>query len=207
MNQMTPTTPGAAVQRQGGLTPMESSLAKAEVSLALLERPYHSKAWDGLLEVYRYAYRRHRWSAPEYNRRDWHRVATILAQDSAPTLAAIDVHRERVDAVASAPPHRKATIALLTLMLDSFKRSDVSDDFRGAALYDIMARGYPPAVVALACQTIRRTATFLPSIAELLAACEEAKATWREMQAHLSMLREVLEQATALIALPEPLEP
>jgi hypothetical protein len=52
-----------------------------------------------------------------------------------------------------------------------------------AMIYEVLAGDYGDAVVALACQQVRRTIKFLPAVAEVIAAADAIAARWERLPA------------------------
>ncbi|PJI55394.1 hypothetical protein CTI14_05230 [Methylobacterium radiotolerans] len=69
-----------------------------------------------------------------------------------------------------------------------------------ALIYDLTDEGFPPAVVAAACQRIRRESVFLPEISEVLATCRETLARYREQQVRVVEALETRRRAEAWLA-------
>lgn len=79
-------------------------------------------------------------------------------------------------------PNEKLTTALVAQTLASIPNTKGVQDkaiYLRLMVNDIMDEGYSPSVVAAACQKIRRTLTFAPSIAEVLAVCKDRLEVYR----------------------------
>jgi len=75
------------------------------------------------------------------------------------------------------PPDRAQTIALVAMMLDSYPSGRPANlsAYADSLVHDLIDLKFSPAVVAMACRSIRPTSKFLPSGAEMVEAAEKAK--------------------------------
>lgn len=95
-----------------------------------------------------------------------------------PSLAmARDLHA-KLTAAAGASVNPDATRLQLGLLLDSFPNArDQREAYFATLGHDVIDEGHGPYVVAEACRVIRRRATFIPSIGEVLSECADQKNT------------------------------
>lgn len=92
-----------------------------------------------------------------------------------PPLSQIEQARvELVRAIEARPPAAEVrkNIARLVLAYPQHLRAESPEIF--IAALESEAGGYPPDVLALACRSLLRTCKFVPSVAELVEACEQA---------------------------------
>ena len=137
----------------------------------------------------------------------WDKAQEVLSYDvDEAALAQLPVAISRA---LSASPDRKATALLIGLLIDAFPAGRPANMavYVGSMAYDLADMGFGPAIVAMACREVRRSATFLPTIAELVKACSAAR---KELEGRRSMadrLNSIRADAKAISALPEPDEP
>ena len=90
---------------------------------------------------------------------------------------------EALDEALATEPEEGAVEACLAALIDTrVKLPHNLPIYLEALIYDLVDEGFPPAVVAAACQRIRRVSVFLPEISEVLATCWETLARYREQQ-------------------------
>jgi len=151
-----------AHQDRRALSPAGGALS-GEAKLLGFERPYMDLAT---------AYHRFReWKSDEL---------AYTCGDPAPALPTSADARALYEALSKAlaqQPDSRTTLVLLGLMVDAFPSARIPQPqtYLEALTADVIDGGYSPAAVAMACREIRRTKTFVPSIAEVLQACEEAR--------------------------------
>ncbi|GJD64419.1 hypothetical protein [Methylobacterium frigidaeris] len=122
---------------------------------------------------------------------------------------------EALSGAIQAPPDRAVVQTAIALMLDARTRLPPNPQaYIEALTYDLTDMGFPPAAVVAGCQRVRREATFMPEIAEVVAACREASNRYR-LQAHhaerasdevLRMQEVIYRLNEELAATPEPEE-
>lgn len=99
---------------------------------------------------------------------------------SLPALMAIN---DALDEALKADPDEGVIEACLAALIDTrVKLPHNLPVYLEALIYDLKDESFPPAVVAAACQRIRRESKFLPEISEVLATCRETLARYREEQ-------------------------
>lgn len=88
---------------------------------------------------------------------------------------------EALRAEVNKPASPKANLAMVGILLDTFPAGRPANlaAYLAAIVHDVTALGFTPSEVATACQTIRRSNTFLPSVAEIVAACTKARDEWQ----------------------------
>ena len=124
----------------------------------------------------------------------------------APSLAELKQRQALLEAGYKGASDRNVSRALIGLLLDSFPagRPADFDRYADAILHDVVELGFSPQILARACQIVRRTSEFLPTVARVITACEEAK---KELRAHLQTANihvRKAEGAAAALALPQP---
>lgn len=95
----------------------------------------------------------------------------------APDPQAVKSYISELDIAATAQPEPRASIIMVGMLVDAFPNSRASGSFIDAATHDAVSMGFTPYEIAAACQAIRRTSKFLPSISEFLDACAKARDT------------------------------
>lgn len=131
-------------------------------------------------------------------RRELEREAERLPSDQAaaleasrlPSLADLERLEQQVTDALDAPPEPRATKILVGLMIDAFASSRIgqAETFIEALVHDVVDEGHSPMVVASACQRLRREQKFLPTIAEVLDACDAAKRLLGSMPTTIRMV-------------------
>lgn len=88
-----------------------------------------------------------------------------------------------VSAALAEPPEQKATAASVAVLFDTLPRQPANPaTYLNALCFDLMDLGFQPAVVAAACQELRRTAVFVPVIAEVIEACRKVQSQYGALQ-------------------------
>jgi hypothetical protein len=90
------------------------------------------------------------------------------------------------DALATEPDEGMIEACLAALIDTRVKLPHNLPIYLEALIYDLVDERFPPAVVAAACQRIRRESVFLPEISEVLATCRQTLARYREQQRQVS---------------------
>ena len=199
----------AAESPQSGLAKLEGKLLMAFAPAPAFD---HRDGWSLGFTASEFEFERERGREPNRWDRTW---ADRLLEygrkarewvDCAPPLAQLEARRALLKAAHEGVPDRNASRALIGLLLDSFPAGRPPDfnRYADAILHDVVDLGFSPQILARACQTVRRTSRFLPAVAEVIAACDEAKG-----ELHLKLRVATLhvrkaEGATAALALPEP---
>lgn len=115
-----------------------------------------------------------------------------------PTLQAVV---EALDIALQTEPEEGAIEVSLAALIDSrMKLPQNLPVFVEAAIYDLMDLGFQPAVVAAACQKLRRESTFFPEIAEIVAACRDTRARYQEQRRRVMQALSDLRQAERWLA-------
>lgn len=115
-----------------------------------------------------------------------------------PTLRATGA---ALDEALAADPDEGVIEACLAALIDTrVKLPHNLPVYLEALIYDLKDEGFPPAVVAAACQRIRRESVFLPEISEVLATCRETLARYREQQVRVVEALETRRRAEAWLA-------
>ncbi|MGE8127864.1 hypothetical protein ACQKQD_12885 [Methylobacterium sp. NPDC080182] len=115
-----------------------------------------------------------------------------------PALRAIG---DALDEALAAEPDEGVIEACLAALIDTrVKLPHNLPVYLEALIYDLRDEGFPPAVVAAACQRIRRESVFLPEISEVLATCRETLARYREQQVRVVQALETRRKAEAWLA-------
>lgn len=98
------------------------------------------------------------------------------------------------------PANSKANLAMVGILLDVFPsgRPPNLAAYLAGIVHDVTALGFTPSEVATACQTIRRSNTFLPSVAEIIAACTKARDQWRSTLALAERHAELIAKVAAI---------
>jgi hypothetical protein len=108
-------------------------------------------------------------------------LAGMLA--NAAPVPALRATIEALDEALATEPDEGVVEACLAALIDTrVKLPHNLPVYLEALIYDLVDEGFPPAVVAAACQRIRRESVFLPEISEVLATCRETLARYREQQ-------------------------
>ncbi|MGU3665765.1 hypothetical protein ACLBX9_16425 [Methylobacterium sp. A49B] len=108
---------------------------------------------------------------------------------------------EAVDDALAAEPDEGVIEACLAALIDTrVKLPHNLSVYLEALIYDLKDEGFPPAVVAAACQRIRRDSVFLPEISEVLATCRETLARYRDRQRHVVKALEIRREAERWLA-------
>ncbi len=108
-------------------------------------------------------------------------------------------------ALDAAPDSNKSRM-MIGLLLAAYPNGRPSDfnTYADTLLHDVLSMGFSPHVIAHACQSIRREVKFLPSVAEVVAACTKARGEIASAHRLATILRERLIAAREAVALPEP---
>lgn len=104
------------------------------------------------------------------------------------------------DAMAAAPDEGVIEACLAALIDTRVKLPHNLPVYLEALIYDLKDEGFPPAVVAAACQRIRRESVFLPEISEVLAVCRETLTRYRERERTIAKALEDRRAAEAYLA-------
>ncbi|CAN1529417.1 hypothetical protein MCEMIH16_01351 [Caulobacteraceae bacterium] len=118
----------------------------------------------------------------------------------APSGQEVADYLARMKEADSTAPDPRASIIMVGMLVDAFPNSRASGAFIDAATHDAVSMGFTPYHLATACQKLRRTSKFLPSIAEFLAECASAR---KHMQSAISLaerMQDRIEQARLALA-------
>jgi hypothetical protein len=104
------------------------------------------------------------------------------AEQARGTLARFDAARAALTSVPEGEAYRANVSMQLAALLGSFPTSNIPDPklFTRMLLDEVLAEEVNPIVLQAACQKIRRTQRFVPSISEILAAIAEQQRLWTE---------------------------
>lgn len=91
------------------------------------------------------------------------------------------LHRELL-AANDAPADRSSARITLGLLLSAYPNAgkEPKEEFFATLLHDVTDEGINPFVLAEACRRVRRTKTFIPTVSELLAVCENERRRLRD---------------------------
>ncbi|WP_370237835.1 hypothetical protein [Brevundimonas sp.] len=105
---------------------------------------------------------------------DMDRAAAWLG--GVPSKAELEASRATLQAAIDAPVNQRALAMSVGILLDAYPQvREARDAYYATLVHDIEDEGYGPHIVAEACRRLRRTLRFVPSVAEALDACREAK--------------------------------
>jgi hypothetical protein len=108
-----------------------------------------------------------------------------------PSEATLDRISAVVAAALSQLPDKAPTAAAVAVLFDTMPRQPANPaTYLNALCFDLVELGFQPAVVAAACQELRRTATFVPVISELIAACRTVQERYVSLQRLTAHARE-----------------
>ncbi len=121
--------------------------------------------------------------------------------DAGPDKDALDGYALPIVEAKTAPPDRAQTIALVAMMLDAYPHGRPANlsAYADSLVHDLLDLKFSPAVVAMACRSIRRTSKFLPSVAELVEAAETAKRSLSDAIAGANHTAGALEKARSIL--------
>jgi hypothetical protein len=123
----------------------------------------------------------------------------------APTSNQLEAYRGAlVSATSLETPDERANRALIGMLLDAFPHSRPPNlaAYAGSMLHDITREGFSPAVVVRACQDLRTTLKYPPSIAEMLEACREARQAMLNTLGVAERMHPLVARAEELLRLP-----
>lgn len=116
-----------------------------------------------------------------------------------PSEATLDRISAVVGAALSQHPAKAPTAVAVAVLFDTMPRQPANPStYLNALCFDLVELGFQPAVVAAACQELRRTATFVPVVGEVVAACrtvQERYVSLRRLTAHAREARARLKAA------------
>lgn len=186
------TTPKRAPAPAARSEQYERALQNTEQALAALDRPLLERG--DFVEACRIAERR----GPAEARALLPRL---------PSLQACEARQTDITAALAAPPNRKGYRAIIALMVDAFPsgRPPNLDVYASCILHDLCEMGFTPLEVVAACRAIRRDPkrVFLPSVGEVIGACEEARAQLRSKLQITERYAEVIRTVGALASQPD----
>jgi hypothetical protein len=98
--------------------------------------------------------------------------------------------RDRLREASQAAYDRGQARLLIGLTVDAFPTLRAHDPatYVETLCHEVEVKAFPPAVVANACSAIKLAATFPPSVAELIAACDDVRARLQTAVCHLTWL-------------------
>ena len=112
-----------------------------------------------------------------------HRKALEFMLSRSVTAPGLQAIGEALDEALAASPDDGVIEACLAALIDTrVKLPHNLPVYLEALIYDLRDESFPPAVVAAACQRIRRESVFLPEVSEVLAMCRETLARYREQR-------------------------
>lgn len=96
----------------------------------------------------------------------------------APPLQLLEEARDHIAPLAAMEPNPAATAVLLGLLLESFPNAgkETRQTYFATLAHEVNRDGFSPPVVAVAARKIRRAARFLPTVSEVIEACEDVRA-------------------------------
>lgn len=110
------------------------------------------------------------------------KLALDLLRDC-PAPAILDAAANALAVALDTEPRKDVTSVAVALLFDSRVRQPANPEaYINALTFDLLDLGFPPAVVAAACQKLRREATFIPEIAEVIEACRKVHSTYRALR-------------------------
>ncbi|MFC6743207.1 hypothetical protein [Methylobacterium tardum] len=116
-----------------------------------------------------------------------HRDALEAMLAGAASMSTLEAISDAPGAALGAEPDEGVIEGCLAALIDTRVRVPHNlPIYLEALIYDLRDEGFPPAVVAAACQRIRRESKFLPEISEVLTTCRETLARYREQQQRVS---------------------
>ena len=125
-------------------------------------------------------------------------VGMLAAAAIAPVLQAT---HDALDLALSAKPDESVVEACLGILIDTrVKLPHNLPAYLEALIFDLLDEGFPPAIVASACQRIRRESVFLPEISEVLATCRETLERYHAQRRRVSDAIEARRQADLWLA-------
>ena len=118
-----------------------------------------------------------------------------------PDLELADRLSAAVSTALAEPPDLGATRASIAVLFDTLPRQPANPaTYLNALCFDLMDLGFQPAVVAAACQELRRTAVFVPVIAEVIEACRKVQSHYGGLQRLPAYAREARTRLADAIA-------
>ncbi len=168
-----PAAPAPAPLSRG----IAKSLAIAESALIpVLKAPWPDDLYQALatacapLEDGGFRYRAPEWRADQIDT-----LRQVIA--CWPDSETLDAYALPIVEAKTAPPDRAQTTALVGMLLDAFPNGRPANlsAYADSLVHDLLDMRFSPAVVAMACRSIRRGSKFLPSVAEMVEAAESAK--------------------------------
>jgi hypothetical protein len=130
----------------------------------------------------------------------YHRPEVVAA---IPVLARLESYALAIAERATGPHHKRFNMAAIGLLVDAFPNGRPRDGYLDALLYDLTSSRFSPYVVAEAFQKLRRTSRFLPTIAEVLQACEAVREDWIKRQKDAEGAVRVVRKAREVAARPK----
>lgn len=139
-----------------------------------------------------------------YYREDWQTARDIA--ESGPSRRNLEAYLDRVSPALVAEPDQRTTRYMLGLLVSAYPngRPPDLDAYCETLLHDAMNLGFNPYVVASACRSLRRTCTFLPSVAEFVKAGEAARAELFAGKTVGKRLLAIVDVCSQIAATPEP---
>jgi|GEM_PF-2801027 len=132
----------------------------------------------------------------DHHRQALHEMLAAAATEQ--TLAEIG---SALEVALSAEPSEGAVEVSLAALIDSRMRLPHNlPVFVEAAIFDLVDLGFPPSIVAAACQKLRRESVFFPEISEIVAACRETLDRYRDQQRRVTQALTDRRQAVRWLA-------
>ncbi len=169
--------PGVAAQ---ALAKAAATLDRIESRLALVDcRPLAGEDYSALAFAVQGVYPG---AVAEHG--PWVKVnsATRSLLTRLPTAQSETERAEALRADIEAGPDRRASLALVSQLLDAFPNGRPANlpVYAASITHDLCAIGLSPVLVARTCQRVRRTARFLPTVAEMIDAGEAVRKEYRD---------------------------
>jgi hypothetical protein len=184
---ITPQAQAVAQTRKG----IGHLLEASERPLAVLTSPHPTADWRLLCELCR-----------PYDRLELplNDVSDLIAR-----LPSAEQEQDRARQIAQAlqaDGSRKAIVAMVAMLIDAFPsgRPANPEAYLDAIVYDLLAMRFSASVVAMACQSVRRTHKFLPSISEIIEAANTAVEEFEAAERHALRSAEMIERLRKIAA-------
>lgn len=110
--------------------------------------------------------------------------------------------REMLALAFNTPPDRDTARVTLGLLLSAYPNAgkEPREEYFATLLHDVVDEGVGPHVLAEACRKLRRETKFLPTIGEVIAACESAKSRLSNGVKTLDRQIELIEAADYIVS-------
>jgi hypothetical protein len=164
-------------------------LAASERGLAVLERPFPPSDFRDLTTL-----------AHGLNEQTLGAAIELLA--NLPSADSEKARAMQIAQVRDRGPDLKATVGMVAMLVDAFPsgRPANPEGYLDAIVHDLVAMRFSPEVVALACQTIRRSCKFLPSVSEVIEGASAALGHFDASRVHALRAAELIERLRLSVA-------